>query len=63
MKLSNSFKMLLGVSVLSISVTAFAQDADNRAPMVVHDKNPFPSTYVAWPSQMTAIVGAHILIR
>lgn len=61
MKFSKSLKMLLGVSALSISVTAFAQDADDRAPMVVHDKNPFPSTYVPWPSQMTAITNAHIL--
>ncbi|MCC3861087.1 amidohydrolase family protein [Pseudemcibacter aquimaris] len=61
MKLANVCKTLLGVSVLSVASFAFAQEADNRAPMVVHDKNPFPSSYKPWPSVMTAITNAHIL--
>ena len=62
MKLSKAFKLLVGVSVVGLSSIAIAQDAeDTRAPMVVHDKNPFPSTYKAWPSMMTAITNAHIL--
>ncbi|MBT6328532.1 MAG: amidohydrolase, partial [Kordiimonadaceae bacterium] len=62
MKLSKAFKLLIGVSAIAVGTVAFAQDTDiERASLVVHDKNPFPSTYQPWPSQMTAITNAHIL--
>lgn len=61
MKLSKAFKLLIGASVLTVGGLTFAQEENTRAPMVVHDKNPFPSTYEPWPSVMTAITNARIL--
>ncbi len=66
MKISHICMLFIGICCFAINSLSFAQEAEqtkvNRAPMVVHDKNPYPSTYQAWPTQLTAIINAHILI-
>ena len=65
MKIPKVFELLITVPlvVTVVSVTLAQEDgSDNvRAPMVVHDSNPYPSTYQPWPSVMTAISNVHIL--
>lgn len=49
------------VSVLALS-SAMAEDAaKERLPMVVHDQNPYPSTYKPFPSVTTVIQNATVL--